>query len=40
MLQFFGANNKKISEAGKFEVFIGNSSEDKNLLKEEFKLIK
>lgn len=40
MLQFFGTNNKRISEAGKFEVFIGNSSEDKKLLKEEFKLNK
>ena len=36
MLSFYGTDNRKIVEKGLFEVFIGNSSDDKDLLKEQF----
>ena len=40
LLRFYNINNKLVAEPGKFEVFVGNSSEDKDLLKSEFRLTK
>lgn len=36
MISFYNAENKKVTETGLFEVFVGGSSDDADLLKEEF----
>ena len=35
-LSFFNAANEKVTEPGRFEVFVGSSADDKDLLKAEF----
>jgi beta-glucosidase len=40
MLAFYNFENKKVSEAGKFTVMVGNSSRDEDLLQAGFTLIK
>lgn len=35
-LSFFNAANEKVTEPGRFEVFVGTSSDDTDLLKGEF----
>ena len=40
MLRFFGFDNRLISEAGTFELMVGTSSDDRDLLKKEFTLVK
>lgn len=36
LLSFYNAENQKVTEKGLFEVFVGGSSDDKDLLKGEF----
>ncbi|OHT04394.1 hypothetical protein TRFO_28100 [Tritrichomonas foetus] len=40
LLRFYNITNQLVAEPGKFEVFVGNSSDDKDLLKSEFRLTK
>ncbi len=35
-LSFFNAANEKVTESGRFEIFVGSSADDKDLLKAEF----